>query len=186
MEDLRIRRTKANIENATMQLIEEKGFSNVRMVDIAERAMVNRNTIYLHYDSKEEIIISMVDEAFRNSLENMEFDSLTKTRNSRKNLNNIFNKMFLTINENIELYRIILTDSSLSGYLDKRMQKIRNAMQETLKPTKRNQIGIEYLLQGIYGVLKKWIIYDVGSIEENVKVLTEFTYTNFRYLYMTR
>ena len=186
MEDLRVRRTRTNIQNATMQLIEEKGFSNVRMVDIAERAMVNRNTIYLHYESKEEIIISMVDEAFSSSLENMDIDSLTKTRNSRKNLVGIFTKLFDTLNENIELYRIILTDSSLSGFLDKRILKIRNAMQESLKPTKRNQIGVEYLLQGIYGVIKKWIIYDVGSIEENVKLLSEFTYMNFKHLYTTR
>ncbi len=186
MEDLRVRKTKSNIENATMQLIEEKGFSNVRMVDIAERAMVNRNTIYLHYESKEEIIISIVDNNFSSAWEGMNIEQIKGLKPNRKNLNLIFNNLFNALNENIELFRIILTDNSLSGYLDKRILKIRNAVQETLKPTKRNQIGIEYLVQGIYGVIKKWIIYDVGTIEENAKILTEFTYMNLHYLYLTR
>ncbi len=184
--DLRVVRTKSNIENATMQLIEEKGFTNVRMHDIAERALVNRNTIYLHYPTKEDIVISIVDNAFKKSWEGMDVESLMKVKLNRKNLNMIFTKLFNTLGENIELYRIILTDSSLSGHLEKRILKIRTAAMEFVKPTKRNQIGIEYLVQGISGVIKKWIIYDVGTIEENAKILTEFTYLNFRYLLLTR
>lgn len=186
MEDLRVRRTKSNIENALMQLIDEKGFSNVRMVDIAERAMVNRNTIYLHYETKEDIIISMVDEAFKTSWENMDVESLGKIKLTRKNLNYLFTKMFETLYQNVELYRIILTDSSLTGYLDKRISRIRSSVVDRMKPTKRNEIGIEYLVNGIYGVVRKWIIYDTGSIEENAKILTEFTYLNFHYLLLTR
>ena len=186
MEDLRVKRTKSNIENAMMQLIDEKGFSNVRMTEIAERAMVNRNTIYLHYESKEEIVISLVDEAFKNSWNDMNIEELVKQKSTRKNLSAVYTKLFNTLGENLELYRMVLTDASLSGLLDKRILKIRNSFVKTLKPTMRNQIGIEYLVQGIYGVIKKWIIYDTGTIEENVKILTEFTFMNYRYLYLTR
>ena len=45
MEDLRIKKTKRAIENAMMELIELKGYSKVKLVDIANRAQVNRNTI---------------------------------------------------------------------------------------------------------------------------------------------
>ena len=186
MEDLRVKRTKSNIENAMMQLIDEKGFSNVRMTEIAERAMVNRNTIYLHYESKEEIVISLVDEAFKNSWNDMNIEELVKQKSTRKNLSAVYTKLFNTLQDNLELYRMVLTDASLSGLLDKRILKIRNSFVKTLKPTMRNQIGIEYLVQGIYGVIKKWIIYDTGTIEENVKILTEFTFMNYRYLYITR
>ena len=55
-EDLRVVRTRNAIENAFISLIEEKGFENVKMVDIASRANVNQNTIYLHYETKEMIM----------------------------------------------------------------------------------------------------------------------------------
>ena len=186
MEDLRVRRTKKLIQEATMQLIDEKGFSNVRIVDIAERANINRNTIYLHYETKEDIIISMVDEAFANSGAAMNFNDIVNSRVTRKKLAEIFEKLFMIIDENIELYRIVLTDPSLSGYLDKRILKIRNVVMQRLKSTKRNNIGIEYLVSGIYGVIQKWIIYGTGTIEDNVKILTEFTFINFSYLSITR
>ena len=188
MEDLRIRRTKKLIQDATMQLIDEKGFANVRIVDIASRAGVNRNTIYLHYETKEDIIISMVDEAFANSGAVLNFNEILKSekRITRKKLTNIFEMLFKTIDENIELYRIVLTDPNLSGYLDKRILKIRTVVLNTVKPTKRNNIGIEYLVSGIYGVVQKWIIYGTGTIEDNVKILTEFTFINYSYLLITR
>ena len=64
MEDLRKTRTKKMIESAMMELIELKGFTNVRLTDVAKHAMVNRNTIYLHYESKEAIVMSMINRAF--------------------------------------------------------------------------------------------------------------------------
>ena len=49
MEDLRTFKTKRAIESAMMELIELKGYSKVKIIDIANKAQVNRNTIYLHY-----------------------------------------------------------------------------------------------------------------------------------------
>ena len=44
-EDLRVIKTKEAIKNAFISLIEEKGFENIKIIDIARRANVNRNTI---------------------------------------------------------------------------------------------------------------------------------------------
>ncbi len=186
MEDLRIRRTKLSIENATLELIELKGFADVRIVDIANRAMVNRNTIYLHYESKEGIISSIVDNAFKENWKSFNPESLLNKRLNKQKIYRMFLLLFNTLKSNIELYRIILTDSSLSGYLDKKVVQIKNAIFSTMKSTKKNDIGIEYIVNGVYGAIQKWIIYDVGTIEENARILSELTYLHVRHLMFTR
>ena len=98
MEDLRVRKTKKSIEAALIELTEIKGFTNVRIVDIAEKAEVNRNTIYLHYDSKEEIISKMLDESFSRTDSDKQLLSEVSIKMTRKKIYNLFIRMFEVVN----------------------------------------------------------------------------------------
>lgn len=60
--DLRIRRTKAALREALIDLISEKGFDTVTVGEIAERAMINRATFYRHYQDKYELVASIFQE----------------------------------------------------------------------------------------------------------------------------
>jgi AcrR family transcriptional regulator len=66
--DLRVRRTHANLREALLDLIEEKGFDAVTVGDIAERAMVNRATFYRHYPDKYALVTSIFEEAVNQML----------------------------------------------------------------------------------------------------------------------
>jgi len=61
--DLRVRRTHANLREALIDLIEEKGFDAITVGDIAERAMVNRTTFYRHYPDKYALVTGIFEEA---------------------------------------------------------------------------------------------------------------------------
>ncbi|HEV2583302.1 MAG TPA: TetR/AcrR family transcriptional regulator [Ktedonobacteraceae bacterium] len=61
--DLRVRRTQANLREALIDLIEEKGFDAVTVGDIAERAMVNRTTFYRHYPDKYALVTGIFEDA---------------------------------------------------------------------------------------------------------------------------
>src|SRR5260370_34276408 len=61
--DLRVRRTHANLREALIDLIEEKGFDAVTVGDIAERAMVNRTTFYRHYQDEYALVTGIFEEA---------------------------------------------------------------------------------------------------------------------------
>jgi AcrR family transcriptional regulator len=61
--DLRVRRTHANLREALIDLIEEKGFDAVTVADIAERAIVNRTTFYRHYPDKYALVTGIFEEA---------------------------------------------------------------------------------------------------------------------------
>lgn len=180
-EDLRVIKSKQAIENAFISLIEEKGFENVKIIDIARKANVNRNTIYLHYESKEQIIETLVDKIFTNEVPSFTVDTYLKGRYSKKILTEMFTRIFAVINEHVELYRIILTDHNLSGYLTLQMKKVKAFILGSLKPSLKNEIIVEYVVSGVFGIFRNWIIYDRGSVEENVKMISDLVILNMRH-----
>jgi AcrR family transcriptional regulator len=62
-EDLRVRRTRSLLQKAFIELTIEKGFTEVTVRDITERAMVNRSTFYHHYVDKYDLLSQHIDEA---------------------------------------------------------------------------------------------------------------------------
>ena len=62
VEDLRVRRTRKLLQKALIEVTIEKGFANVTVRDIAERAMVNRSTFYRHYLDKYELLSGYIGE----------------------------------------------------------------------------------------------------------------------------
>lgn len=54
--DLRIQRTQKSIKQAFFDLIEEEGFDHISVKDITARAMISRNTFYLHYSDKFDLL----------------------------------------------------------------------------------------------------------------------------------
>ncbi len=60
--DLRIVRTRESIQNAFIELIEEKGFDAISVKDITTRANINRGTFYAHYEDKFDLMKKCEDE----------------------------------------------------------------------------------------------------------------------------
>lgn len=67
--DLRIKRTQKSIKNAFYELIEEKGFDHISVKDITERAMISRNTFYLHYNDKFDLLTQKLQQGIRRALD---------------------------------------------------------------------------------------------------------------------
>lgn len=57
-------RTKHQLKQAFVHLINEKGLSHVSVTDIVERAQYNRATFYLHYLDKPDITEDLKREMF--------------------------------------------------------------------------------------------------------------------------
>jgi AcrR family transcriptional regulator len=62
LEDLRVRRTRKLLQKALLEAASEKGFAQVTVRDITERAMVNRATFYRHYEDKYDLLAHYMKE----------------------------------------------------------------------------------------------------------------------------
>jgi AcrR family transcriptional regulator len=63
-QDLRARRTRKWLQAALLELLHEKPFHDIQITEIADRAEVSRPAFYLHFHSKEELLMSHVDVVF--------------------------------------------------------------------------------------------------------------------------
>lgn len=60
--DKRVQKSKAAIKKSLSELIVKKGFESVKAREVAEKAGVNRSTLYLHYSSLDSILYEMEDD----------------------------------------------------------------------------------------------------------------------------
>ncbi len=66
--DPRILRTRKLLEQAFILLMDEKGFQEMTIQDITERATVNRATFYAHFEDKYDMLDSFIRQYFNQAL----------------------------------------------------------------------------------------------------------------------
>ncbi len=66
--DPRVKRTRKLLQQAFMELLQEKTFASISILDITERATVNRATFYAHFSDKYALMDSTIREQFQQSI----------------------------------------------------------------------------------------------------------------------
>lgn len=78
-EDLRIRKTKANLYRALLQLMEEKTFEDIKVTDICNQSLINRSTFYDHFNDKYELMQGLIKDMQEELISSLEVQTDTKT-----------------------------------------------------------------------------------------------------------
>lgn len=61
-QDLRIVKTRSIIKNALIELMAEKGVSDITITELSTRALINRKTFYRHYSSVSAVVSEIENE----------------------------------------------------------------------------------------------------------------------------
>jgi AcrR family transcriptional regulator len=56
--DRRVQRTRYALRDALISLLEESGWDDINIQNLCERANVGRSTFYMHFQNKEELLVS--------------------------------------------------------------------------------------------------------------------------------
>ncbi len=75
--DLRVVKTRKNLYTALLELMKEKTFEEIKVLDICNHALINRSTFYAHYNDKYELLADLIED-LKNSLAS----ELKKNKNS--------------------------------------------------------------------------------------------------------
>jgi AcrR family transcriptional regulator len=62
--DRRRDRTRSHLQDALIDLVLERGIEEIVIQDITDRADVGRGTFYFHFESKEDVLWSIVQDRF--------------------------------------------------------------------------------------------------------------------------
>lgn len=185
-EDLRAKKTKRAIRNAFIELVKEKGYNNMSVSDIAERAEINRNTFYLHYESKDQLVESLIKDLLESQSEKM-LKVSTRIVKDRQHVRKIY--LFIAFKALLNLliseeqfYKICLVDDALSGYIGKMGYMLKKELFLFFDiKTYQDEMLAEYTFAGFWGAIKTWLISPdaVKKIDETASMLSNLVYHSF-------
>lgn len=72
--DRRVRRTRATLHRALIELMIERGYDRVTVQDVLNRADVGRSTFYAHFHSKDDLLVVSGTEYLRSAIAERETD----------------------------------------------------------------------------------------------------------------
>jgi AcrR family transcriptional regulator len=137
--DLRIIKTKKNLYEGLITLMQEKRFEDIKVSDICQISLVNRSTFYDHFSDKYELLSSLIED-LRKELE----ETLEKSNSSQNPKEYYLEviKLFLEhISENIKIYSSILKNNNEGIVMDIAYQTIIKDVEKNV--TKNSNITTE-------------------------------------------
>ncbi|MBE6829517.1 MAG: TetR/AcrR family transcriptional regulator [Ruminococcaceae bacterium] len=152
-----------------IDLLAEKGFEKITINDIAERANINRGTVYLHYADKFDLLDKCIEtyvELLLNHCANSADTNLDASAIQR---------MFEYLEKNFTIYKLLLSNEG-SGFFRSRLYAIiAQTVTEVIGIKSENHafsndVTTHFLTSGFIGVLEWWIN---NSMPCNVQEITE-------------
>jgi hypothetical protein len=79
--------------------------------------------------------------------------------------------------EELEFYKICLSDEGLSGFVEQVFDLIKDALSKVLDVNNpQSNLVFEYTMSGVFGLVKQWIKYANTSTGETAKILAQLSY----------
>jgi AcrR family transcriptional regulator len=159
-DDLRVRRTRKWLQDALIGLMKEKSFQDIQITELTARAQVSRPAFYLHFSSKEELLLSHVDVIFD------EFHAEVSREIARGNIDRKrFSIMLFQYWERYaETLRMVIQAENPDILLERLKEYVGVMMKEVAAKTRRPAIDprlqeliVGYVAGGAYMLLTQWI-----------------------------
>lgn len=154
--DRRITRTQSAIKQACLELMAEKKFDSLTIQEIADRANVNRATVYLHYLDKFDILDKIVDEHIHNMIDicdsNTEMDWIESTIHCMEYLE-----------KNYLFFSTMLASEGAPYFRNRFLQYNINEFKKDVDLTKSNisdqseDVVVEFAAHAYVGIVEWWI-----------------------------
>ena len=167
--DRRIKKTRQLIMDTFLDLLAEKGFEKITINDIAERADINRGTVYLHYVDKFDLLDKCI-EKYVDLLLNHCANNTDTTLNA-----SAFQSVFEYLKENFTIYKLLLNNEGFGFFRSRLYAIIEQTVTEVIGGKSENKafsndVTTHFLTSGFIGVLEWWIN---NSMPCNVQEVTE-------------
>jgi AcrR family transcriptional regulator len=175
-DDLRVRRTRALLQKALIELTIEKGFTDVTVRDITERAMVNRSTFYHHYVDKYDLLSQHVEEVI-SLIYAQEADPLPVNDLDQPSAGLV--RILQHVQTNADFYRVLLGKKGDPAFCAQSFRRFIEQQFRHMLPTEKVQsdpgrppidLSVNYILHAGIGAILWWLENDQPCPPEQVAV----------------
>ena len=180
--DLRIQRTQKAIIDTFYELLEEKHFSAITIIDICDRALINRGTFYTHFQDKYQLLEKCVYDMMMALDE--EVDRVHGDSDMVVYYNDMFDVAIAFLESNRRRIKTIITKADSNLVFNKVHEIIKqNIMKKVGRLPSKTRVPLEVLAEffagGLIQVVKWWIteapIYPAEQIKLHLYNLVKNT-----------
>lgn len=185
-EDLRVKKTKKLIKTSFIELAKQMEYQKISVKDLCDKAIINRNTFYLHYQNKDDLVKEMINDTIDKYkgvimplIAHFFIDINNKDLNSfSSNIKSLLTYLY----DDVELYRIILSDDYLTGYFRSVEQVYEKNIISFLNiKSAKAKLIFRYMMSGCAGVLRDLLVKNSLSIEDASNVIAKLALENIYY-----
>ncbi|MGO4734487.1 TetR/AcrR family transcriptional regulator [Paenibacillus sp. 2KB_22] len=168
--DRRVLKTRKAIIEAFVGLLEEQEFEQITINDIADRANVNRGTIYLHYADKFDLLDQCIETYLQHLLEACMIESPTPTSVTAKDA---LLRTFRYLEQHATTYTTLLTKKGIPAFRSKLMTLLIQGVQEQMdacgiQEGMKKEVTIQFLASAAVGLLEWWIMNSMPYPAEEI------------------
>lgn len=160
-QDRRIGRTRKLLQNALIALLKEKPLAKIQIKEIAEVADVSRPSFYQHFETKERLLFSLMDDLF-DQIHKQVFDDIQS--NDPLEMHAVLTRYYQQWqlhSEQVLWVMQVENKDLLIASLRSNMQTMKQRFDQHFPPLEIAHAYEEYLLDfyagGTYMLLKRWI-----------------------------
>ncbi len=189
-EDLRVRRTRKMLQRALIELTAEKGFANVTVRDLTERAMVNRSTFYRHYLDKYDLLQQYIEEIYAliEAQEGEAGPAVGPDQPADEPAAGLVN-ILRQVQEHADFFRVMLSEKGDPGYCAQSFRQLIEMQFDRRLPAKPSRanpdrppmdLSMNYVLHAGIGAVLWWLENGQPSSPEQVaRWLSQLSNANF-------
>lgn len=181
-QDLRVQRTRKSLNQALLTLMEEKNFSSITIQELADEAMINRATFYLHYYDKHDLLETCV----KDNLDAIMLKHVAPVRHVQQGVfyvdifREIVSDILNTVEDNARFFRIMFQSNSeklIKEYFIDLVHtlivpQLGEMFDRNVAQRKRYQdVAIQLIVSAIFGVVTWWITSEERDTPDEIAEL---------------
>ena len=170
--DLRVIKTKENLQNALLHLLEDKELEKISISELCKEARVNRGTFYLHFASVEDLFSHYFQE-ITEDLRQAYDEPVERVKHRLQDLQPHMIRIFHHVKKFSRFYIIVFNQNSPLMYYYDLLDVIRERLLKSLETdtgvTEKNYQA-SYAANAVLGIVIEWV---TGGYKETVEELNE-------------
>ncbi len=190
-QDRRIRRTQKLLGEALIALALEKGYKNITIQDVTERADIGYRTYFRHYAGLDELLLDVADARMDEMYELLNVPPADATlENPVQVFLEIGTALFKHVQENETEFRFLLLDHSLRFVLDPVMKRASEKAEESLKYAPSQHISpalaANHIIASVFSLMRWWLQNNMPHPPERMGMIFNELIVQPTWMMMTR
>lgn len=159
-QDLRIVKTKKNIYEGFIEIMEKKSFEEIKVSEICEVSLINRSTFYAHFEDKYDLFNSLMND-LKSKLRS-EVDPNLEYKDIKEFYMKTISLVLERLDESKSIYLKMMNNNRNSVAMDMIYDTLRESIQARVGQYYHGDIPIDiitnFYVGGIANVIMLWLV----------------------------